>query len=72
MSNTYKVVVTTVYTVHAESPDEAIVSAREVVRGGIFRDNVVISSQQAQMYDPSDNYGTLSMSYFRIGNEQLG
>lgn len=71
MSNTYKVVVTTIYTVHAADADAAVDSARETIRGGIFNDNVVITEQLAQLYEPNGE-GALSMSFFRIGNEQLG
>lgn len=69
-SKTYTVVVTTTYRVHADDPEQAQLAVTEVIRGGIFNDNVTITSQQAQMYEPEGN--GLSMTYFRLGNEQLG
>jgi len=56
--------------VHADDPEQAQIAVTEVIRGGIFNDNVTITSQQAQMYEPEGN--GLSMTYFRLGNEQLG
>jgi hypothetical protein len=71
VSNTYKVTVNTIYTVHADNADAAVESARETIRGGIFNDNVTITEQLASLYGPDDK-GALSVSFFRIGNEQLG
>jgi len=63
---TFTAVVTTTYSVHAESAEQATKSIREAVKGGIWNDTVVIKSQSAQMYQPDNS--SLSMSYFKIGD----
>jgi len=85
--NTYTAVVTTVYTVHAESEEDAIKSVRYTVTGGIFGDNVFISSQSALLVDKERYDGSIldlstmllppdtplsAVTMFRLGNEQLG
>lgn len=67
MDLTFTAVVTTTYSVHAESAEQATADIRSVVKGGIWNDNVVIKSQSAQMYQPDNS--TLSMSYFKIGDD---
>ena len=85
--NTYTAVVTTVYTVHAESEEDAIKSVRHTVTGGIFADNVFISSQSALLVDKERYDGSIldlstmllppdtplsAVTLFLLGNEQLG
>lgn len=83
MSNTYSAIITTIYTIHADSGDEAVVSMREVLNGGIFRDNVVIKEQICKLVDFNDPVNQhwsvfdpeatlVGASYFRTGKEQLG
>ncbi len=83
MSKTFSAVITTVYTIHADSSDEAVKSMREVLTGGIFRDNVVIKEQICKLVDQNDplnqhwspfdpDVSLVAASYFRTGKEQLG
>lgn len=67
MDQKFTAVVTTTYSVHAPDAEQATADIRAVVKGGIWNDNVVITSQSAQMYQPDNS--TLSMSYFKIGSE---
>jgi hypothetical protein len=85
---TYTAVVTTMYIVHAKNPEEATESIRGTVRGGIFNDNVVIRAQEAALIEPESTFDDSpfnlgksllsgdtklsSVTYFRLGNEQLG
>ena len=87
-TNTYTAVVTTMYIVHADNPEQAMESVRDTVRGGIFRDNILIRAQEAALIEPDSpfddspfNLGKSllsgdtrlsSVTYFRLGNEQLG